>query len=111
MRCKWIGFLGLLVVLAAPTFVRAQDDAEVTVERDLVYGKAGDTELKLDLTMPKDGKGPFPVVVCIHGGEGNGGNVSAKVIVLEGEGHAWGGEKLLKSLQQSIAFLDEHLKK
>lgn len=35
---------------------------------DLVYGRAGGEDLKLDLARPKDGKGPFPAVVCIHGG-------------------------------------------
>jgi acetyl esterase/lipase len=38
------------------------------VERDIVYGKGGKENLKLDLAMPKEGKGPFPAVVCLHGG-------------------------------------------
>ncbi|HVS37994.1 MAG TPA: alpha/beta hydrolase [Gemmataceae bacterium] len=35
---------------------------------DLVFGKGGGTDLRLDVAMPADGDGPFPVVVCIHGG-------------------------------------------
>src|SRR6516164_2314897 len=41
---------------------------EIRVERDLVYGKAGRVQLQLNLALPKKGKGPFPAVVCIHGG-------------------------------------------
>ena len=41
--------------------------AEVVVEGNITYGKAGDTELKLDLARP-DGDGPFPAIVFIHGG-------------------------------------------
>src|SRR5262245_2483 len=40
---------------------------EIRVERDIVYGKAGHVELQLNLALPM-GKGPFPAVVCIHGG-------------------------------------------
>jgi acetyl esterase/lipase len=59
--------------LLAPAWVRAQEKPAVRVERDLVYGKGGDTELKLDLAMPKTGDGPFPAIVCIHGGGWRGG--------------------------------------
>src|SRR5262245_50768799 len=40
---------------------------KVRVERDIVYGKGGRVELRLNLALP-EGKGPFPAVVCIHGG-------------------------------------------
>ncbi len=41
---------------------------EIVVETDLVYGRGGDVELKLDLARPKAGEGPFPALVFIHGG-------------------------------------------
>jgi len=34
---------------------------------NLVYGKGGDTDLLLDLAMPKSGAGPFPAVMFLHG--------------------------------------------
>ena len=37
--------------------------------------------------------------------------VSAKVIILQGEGHGWRGEKLVQTLEQTLAFFDEQLKK
>jgi acetyl esterase/lipase len=45
----------------------------MVIEEDITYGKAGDTELKLDLARPQ-GDGPFPAIVFIHGGGWSGGN-------------------------------------
>lgn len=42
--------------------------ATVIVEKDVPYAKVGNRSLFLDLARPKNGDGPFPVVVCIHGG-------------------------------------------
>jgi acetyl esterase/lipase len=57
--------LGLIFIEA-----KAQDtkSASIRVETDIEYGKVGDTELLLDLAVPKDGDGPFPAIVCIHAG-------------------------------------------
>jgi acetyl esterase/lipase len=41
--------------------------ADIIAEDNITYGKAGDTELKLDLARPQ-GNGPFPAIVFIHGG-------------------------------------------
>jgi acetyl esterase/lipase len=50
------------------------DEPKVMTERDIVYTKAGATELKLDLATPGQGEGPFPAVLVIHGGAWRGGN-------------------------------------
>ncbi|MCZ2080646.1 MAG: alpha/beta hydrolase [Bryobacterales bacterium] len=50
--------------------------AEIVLEENITYGKAGDTELKLDLARPQ-GNGPFPAIVFIHGGGWSGGNRQA----------------------------------
>ena len=47
--------------------------AEVEIENNIVYGKGGAEELKLDMAKP-DGAGPFPALVLIHGGGWSGGN-------------------------------------
>jgi acetyl esterase/lipase len=61
--------LALVLPLAIPTPTPAAERLHaVAVERDLVYGTGGGTDLKLDLARPADGPGPYPAVVCIHGG-------------------------------------------
>jgi acetyl esterase/lipase len=83
--------LACFLVLLAPALLYADDkQPEVCTERDLVYGKGGDKELQLDLAMPKEGDGPFPVVVCIHGGGWRGGkrqDMSKTIEVLAGRGY------------------------
>ncbi len=49
----------------------------VVVKRDVVYSSYGTRELRLDLYLPKEGTGPFPGVIYIHGGGWSGGNKTA----------------------------------
>jgi acetyl esterase/lipase len=49
----------------------------VELRRDVVYGKGGGRDLKLDLFLPKTGTGPRPGIVYIHGGGWSGGNRGA----------------------------------
>jgi acetyl esterase/lipase len=83
--------LACLAALLVPAFIQGQEKKpEVRIERDLVYGKGGDNELKIDLAMPKAGDGPFPVVVCIHGGgwrQGKRQDMSKTIEVLAGRGY------------------------
>lgn len=41
---------------------------DVVIEKDMVYGKGGVTDLHLDLARPNDGQGPYPALVFVHGG-------------------------------------------
>lgn len=67
-------FLAFTALLLAPVLALAQAPRLATrTEKDLVYGKDGQVELQLDLAMPTDGDGPFPALVCIHGGGWRGG--------------------------------------
>lgn len=61
--------LVVLLLCSAPAFAANA----LPMERDITYGKAGDVELKLDFVRP-EGDGPFPTVVCIHGGGWRAGN-------------------------------------
>jgi len=47
---------------------QAGGEQEILLHRDVVFGKGCDEDLRLDLAMPASGEGPFPLVVCIHGG-------------------------------------------
>lgn len=42
-------------------------EKDVLLTQNLVFAKANDKELKLDIARPKDGKGPFPAVIYLFG--------------------------------------------
>lgn len=78
-RGGWLALLVLATVLFGPTVQRLMarqfaDLANTTVIRDLVYRKAGDQELRVDLYLPKKVTGKLPVILCIHGGGWSRGN-------------------------------------
>jgi acetyl esterase/lipase len=68
---RLLGVYSVLIIL--PTTARAQETSPIEIVRDLPFAKAGDKELKLDLARP-DGDGPFPAVLCLHGGGWVGGD-------------------------------------
>jgi acetyl esterase/lipase len=55
---------------------RASLAGSITLEDDVTYGKGGEVELQLTLARPKQGEGPFPAVIFVHGGGWQGGNRS-----------------------------------
>jgi acetyl esterase/lipase len=68
------GMVGFLILCLLPLVAPAQEAKHATrFESGIVFGKGGATELKLDLAMPQDGEGPFPAIVCLHGGGWIGG--------------------------------------
>ncbi len=83
--------LSLTLALVLSASARAQERAgAVHLEEDVVYAKVGDAELKLDIGMPKQGNGPFPAVVCVHGGGWQAGSykhLTQTVKFLAGRGY------------------------
>lgn len=67
--------LVMLSMLLAPLGLRAED-AAIAWTKDVVFAEPGGEKLKLDLAIPAQGDGPFPVIVCIHGGAWRAGNKS-----------------------------------
>jgi acetyl esterase/lipase len=59
-------------VLTLPGAARGQDERPAVTE-GVVFAKVGERELKLDVAVPP-GDGPFPAVVCVHGGGWVGGD-------------------------------------
>jgi acetyl esterase/lipase len=63
---QWIRLAGILLCCALmPSVARAQ--GEVTVENNVEYANPDNQHLQMNLARPK-GDGPFPAVLCIHGG-------------------------------------------
>jgi acetyl esterase/lipase len=60
--------LGVLVVLGIALVVFIRSHTAFVVQRDLVYSKADGIEVMLNLAMPRNGRGPFPAIVYLHGG-------------------------------------------
>ena len=58
--CVW-------ALLWAACIPARSEEPKTVLQSDLVFAKAGDEEVKLDFARPA-GDGPFPLVVCIHGG-------------------------------------------
>ena len=53
-------------VLPAPAELTIPDT--VLFERGVEFSNADEQHLQLDIARPKNGEGPFPAIVCIHGG-------------------------------------------
>src|SRR5687768_12729697 len=56
-----------------------QVPAGVTYEKDVEFGKGGDTSLHLDIARPEKAEGRLPCIVVIHGGGWRGGNFKLHV--------------------------------
>jgi acetyl esterase/lipase len=68
---KLTAFVTLVFLFSTlPAFA---EELKPVLDEGVVYGKGGDTELKLDLARP-EGAGPFPAIVFIHGGGWYAGN-------------------------------------
>lgn len=57
-----------LLVAGWANFASAAVPDDVIWETGIEYANPADQHLKLNLARPKNGTGPFPLVVCIHGG-------------------------------------------
>ena len=67
---KWMTAV-VLVSLSVQSPVRAQESvpAGVLFEKNIEYSNPDDQHLQLNMARPKEGTGPFPAVICIHGVE------------------------------------------
>jgi len=86
-----LGIAGIVTLWMLPLVIQGQEaGAAIRTENDIVFGKGGATELKLDLAMPREGEGPFPAIVCLHGGGWVGGErqkMRGTIEALAGKGY------------------------
>ncbi|MER3416598.1 MAG: alpha/beta hydrolase [Gemmataceae bacterium] len=62
-----VAFAACLIVMGA--LVPGVGLQEVfQLHEDVVFGKGGQEQLKLDIAVPTGGKGPYPAIVLVHGG-------------------------------------------
>lgn len=76
MSRRFVLIVFMTLGASAPNRAGAQQGASdsIKTEYDVVYKKAGDAELKLDIALPAGGNGPYPAVLAIHGGAWRQGN-------------------------------------
>jgi len=59
--------LGVLSLLS-PVYAQETVPAGVVFEKNIEYSNPDDQHLQINMARPKEGTGPFPAVICIHGG-------------------------------------------
>lgn len=65
MRYFYVAFVVMSLLASGAKFARADDDVKFT--KGIEFANPDDQHLQLDLAEPK-GVGPFPAILCIHGG-------------------------------------------
>ena len=76
---KFLSLASIFVVLFSIAAIRQVDAAPVVPDGvvwqpDIEYAHPEGEHLQLNLARPKNGTGPFPAVLCIHGGGFRAGN-------------------------------------
>jgi acetyl esterase/lipase len=67
-------FVATFLILALPFVAKSLNAADAIVfENDIEYSNPDDQHLQIDMARP-DGDGPYPTVICIHGGGFRAGN-------------------------------------
>ena len=80
MTPRVLHFLLPFVLTTVP--LAAQAPPAAAFQRDIVYGEADGAGLKLDYARPVEGAGPFPLVICIHGGAWQSGDKSGYAMAM-----------------------------
>ncbi|WP_165223427.1 alpha/beta hydrolase [Aquisphaera insulae] len=62
--------LGIVAMVLTSASARGED---VRFQAGIIFSEPGGESLRLDLARPASGDGPFPAVICIHGGGFSGG--------------------------------------
>lgn len=58
----------ITLALLALFWISSALAGEIVFEQNIEYSNPDDQHLQLNMARPKDGDGPFPAVLCIHGG-------------------------------------------
>ena len=66
--------LGIVAMVLSSGSVRGED---IRFQAGLVFSEPSGESLRLNLARPASANGPFPTVICIHGGGFSGGRREA----------------------------------
>src|SRR6188472_3162172 len=72
MNVHCVRLVGVAFLIATMPLV-ARAASEIVFEKDIEYSNPDDQHLQVDMARP-DGEGPYPAVICIHGGGFRAGN-------------------------------------
>ncbi|MGQ0696918.1 MAG: alpha/beta hydrolase fold domain-containing protein [Panacagrimonas sp.] len=64
----WITASALALLACSAVTLQQMAPAAPALEKDIVFGAPGGENLMLDFIRPTQGKGPFPLLVVLHGG-------------------------------------------
>ena len=64
----WLRLIVSVVAFALLSLAPLHAQDKVVVENDIEFANPDDQHLKLNMARPALGNGPFPAVICIHGG-------------------------------------------
>ena len=90
LRFPAVALAALLSVSLASAQTKLAVPDDVTFETGVEYANPDDQHLQLNIARPKTGDGPFPVIVCIHGGgfrAGNRAGYDALIVKLAQQGY------------------------
>ncbi|HLK57325.1 MAG TPA: alpha/beta hydrolase [Chthonomonadaceae bacterium] len=70
----WFRLAASVAAFALLSIAPLNAQEKVVVENDIEFANPDNQHLKLDMARPAEGNGPFPAIVCIHGGGFRGGD-------------------------------------
>ena len=80
-RRGFLGTVGIAAVVPTATAIAAQSGGSArgsaSIEKDIVFGKAGKTDLRLDIYKPMETSGKRMAMIHLHGGGFTAGNKEA----------------------------------
>jgi len=75
-QVKWAGGILLIFALVALALLLL-GRSNSAFQQNVIFGKGGGEDLRLDMAVPVHISGPFPAIVCIHGGAWRSGDKSS----------------------------------
>ena len=124
----WVIVVGCLLVSGQAASAADKIPSDVVFEKNIESTNPDNQHLQLNMARPKNGKGPFPGIVCIHGTKDSyvafeqavwiidrlkASSVEAKLMAIKDADHGFRGasKEVRENIEKArIVFFDKHLK-